>query len=167
MSISWTPPLNTFSNYCAMKSFMTWTPALCCHRSFSQSTSLSHMSGRRLWGVSQWCHFLTCCDPSPFRRDRRRQRQDDPGNDLDHHPSLRHPGHIRGRYALIHSFIHSFIYSLGHWLTHSCIHLLMNSLLFNNINSFIHPSIHSIILPPICSLFHWSSHSLIHSLMNS
>ena len=29
-------------------------------------------------------------------RDRRRQREDDPGHDLDHHPALRHPGHLRG-----------------------------------------------------------------------
>ena len=27
-------------------------------------------------------------------RNRRRQRQDDPGHDLDHHPAFRHPGHL-------------------------------------------------------------------------
>lgn len=31
-------------------------------------------------------------------RNRGRKRQDDPGNDLDHHPPLRHPGHLCRRY---------------------------------------------------------------------
>uniref|UniRef100_G1TQR0 F-actin cross-linking protein n=2 Tax=Boreoeutheria TaxID=1437010 RepID=G1TQR0_RABIT len=43
------------------------------------------------------------------RRDRGREREDDPGHDLDHHPALRHPGHLGGSWkdglgfcALIH-----------------------------------------------------------------
>lgn len=35
--------------------------------------------------------------PSLAFRDCRRQRQDDAGHDLDHHPALRHPGHLGGR----------------------------------------------------------------------
>ena len=35
--------------------------------------------------------------PFPAGRDRGRQRKDDAGHDLDHHPQVRHPGHLRGR----------------------------------------------------------------------
>lgn len=34
--------------------------------------------------------------PPPPCRDRGWELEDDPGHDLDHHPSLRHPGHLCG-----------------------------------------------------------------------
>ncbi len=36
----------------------------------------------------------------PSFRDRRWKCQDDPGNDLDHNPPLRHPRHFCGRYCV-------------------------------------------------------------------
>lgn len=61
--------------------------------------------------TSEWCDMgllRTCvclsgirltCPATVFCRNRGREREDDPGYDLDHHPSFCHPRHLRGRWV--------------------------------------------------------------------
>lgn len=45
-------------------------------------------------GIAETHPDVSCCC---CHRNRGWERENDPGHDLDHHPPLCHPGHLRGR----------------------------------------------------------------------